>query len=170
MNTPVTTLRSIARLDRPGACRLAAMLCLLTVVTLGVGCMPTPFVDTERARQLAALPYPEAQEHGPEVDVLVQRERGRVRLINRSPHSFENVQLWLNQQYVVEVDTIAIGTDNRIALAWFINRYQEPFPTAGLLTPDRAETVSAAELYDPATQRRYRLTVMPEQRERLGER
>lgn len=150
-----------------------APLALGVVMIVGLlltGCATSTFVDDERARQLAALTYPEDASRTPDLDILVQRDGGRINLINRSAHRLTGMQLWINRQYVGEVDVIEIGTGNSFSLDRFINRYQEAFPTAGLLSPDRTEPVTSAELYDPDTEQRYRLTVMPERRDELGDR
>ncbi|MEX0655369.1 MAG: hypothetical protein WD534_05740 [Phycisphaeraceae bacterium] len=151
--------------------RTLGLLAALTVtLALLPACSTSTFVDTDRARHLAALPYPDDAERAPDRDILVQRDGGQIRIINRSAQPFDNVQLWVNRQYVAELDRIDIGTDNRVSLRGLVNRFQEAFPTAGPLTPDRTEPVTSAELYDPATGQRHRLTVMPEHREQLGER
>ncbi|MFA9477811.1 hypothetical protein ACERK3_05825 [Phycisphaerales bacterium AB-hyl4] len=143
---------------------------LLAVGLLLAGCSTSTFVDDERAQNLATLAYPDQAEHADDLDILVQRRGGRIQIINRSPEVLEDMQLWVNRQYVREISRIDIGVDNSFSLRHFINRYQEAFPTAGLLSPDRTEPVTSAELYDPETSQRYRLTVMPPRRDQLGQR
>lgn len=140
----------------------AAALGIATLAGPG-GCTAHRGVETEHARAMAVLSYPAEAERGEPLDVLVQRTRSRIRLINRTASSFEDMQLWVNQQYVTELDRVSIGERNVLHLEDFFNRYQEPFPTAWLLAPDRARPLVSAELYDPQREVRYPLTVLPPQ-------
>lgn len=136
---------------------LVALLCLSTLLPACAA-----HVDSERARELAALPYPEQSQVGPALDIVARTEGDSLRLINREPQSFRNVQLWLNRQYVRRIDRIAIGRSNRWSLTSFINRFREPFPIGGLLSPEDRRRVVLVELYDPEADVRYPLIAQPE--------
>ncbi len=108
---------------------------------------------------LAATPYPAEAEYGPDLDIVLVRRGRTLKLINREAEAFEDKLLWLNRKYVGYADRIEIGTGNRLDLDRFINQYQEPFPRAMLFRPDRDRPVVLAELYDPLTQLKNRITV-----------
>ncbi len=114
-------------------------------------------LEPEQVTQLAATPYPESAPLGDDLDILVVTHGRSLQLVNRTPRSYNNIQLWLNQQFVGNVETIAIGTDNSVNLLHFINRYHETYPAGSFLHPDRAFPVVKAEIYDPAAKVRHRL-------------
>lgn len=137
---------------------------LIVAGLLGLpGCaQDQPVLDDPTASALAALRYPGKSPHGPDLDIIVTREGSAIRLTNRTARSYEGMQLWLNQQYVHEPQQVAIGGNQDMQLATFINRHREPFPTGTFLQPDLARPVISAELYDPVGNVRYRLTVQPD--------
>jgi hypothetical protein len=101
-------------------------------------------------------PYPAQAELGADLDIVVSQAAGVVHLVNRTPKSYRNVQLWLNDQYGAKV-TVEIGPGNRFALTRFINEHAEHFPIAGILTPDKGFPILSCILFDPATGKRHRL-------------
>lgn len=121
-----------------------------------------PVLDDPTAQALAALRYPGLSEYGPDLDIVVTREGSHIKLTNRTATSYAGMQLWLNQQYVQQAETVEIGDNPQLHLATFVNRHREPFPTGTFLQPDRARRVISMELYDPAANVRYRLTVQPD--------
>ncbi len=152
MNAPIPRYRSL----------LSLVLIAVTFLTLP-GCeQDQPVLDDPTAKALAALRYPGLSEYGPDLDVIVTRSGSHVQLVNRTATSYPGMQLWLNQQYVQQAETIDIGDNPRVHLATFINRHREPFPTGTFLQPDRARRVISMELYDPTANIRYRLTVQPD--------
>jgi len=136
-----------------------AMLLLAMMLSLGCQADRATALDADTVDRLKRLPYPEDAEYGPDLDIVVTKSRSQAIVSNRTPRSYHRVELWLNRQYVQEIDTIDIGGGNRFALASFINHYGEPFPTPAFLRPDTGAPVILAELYDPATQLRNRLVV-----------
>lgn len=135
----------------------------VAVLMLPLGCeQPPPVVDGPTAEVLSALRYPGQSEYGPDLDIVVVREGSSITLTNRTARSYAGMQLWLNQQYVREVDQIEIGTNPDMALESLLNRHSESFPIGTFLQPDLARPVISAELYDPASNVRYRLTVQPD--------
>jgi hypothetical protein len=138
----------------PGAAAVVALLTLLA------GCQAGP--GDAAIERLSKLPYPETAPYGDDLDIIVVQESGKVQVANRTPDAYEHVQLWLNQQYVNEVDEVAIGARNELPLAGFINYYKESFPRGEFLRPRRAAKVVLAEIYNPTTEQRHRLVVQPE--------
>jgi hypothetical protein len=142
---------------------------LLTLLLLAVGLVSLagcsqdlPTHDDPTAQALAALRYPGTSPHGPDLDIMVTRRGHSISLTNRTAKHYDGMQLWLNQQYVQETGTVAIGGNPGLHLSLFINGHREPFPIGTFLQPDIARPVISAELYDPVGNVRYRLTVQPD--------
>jgi hypothetical protein len=151
--------------------RYALVVGLLVIVGPLGGCAALfgPKADPKLAAELSKLAYPKDAPLGPDLDVLVVRTGGALELVNRTPSTYRNMQVWLNQQYVARIDAVQIGSPeglgaaasrNRLDLARFINLHGEPFPTGGLLAPEKSFPVVLAELFDPATGKRHRLLVV----------
>ncbi|MFP4145675.1 MAG: hypothetical protein ACLFV3_11085 [Phycisphaeraceae bacterium] len=127
-----------------------------------VGCADrTPALSDELVRELAELSWPEDAQLGPALELTAARDDDAVEIANRSEQEFSDVQLWLNRQYVRPLPGFAPGERRRFRLDTFVNSFREPFPTGGLLTPEKARPVLMAHLYDPATDTLYPLTVLP---------
>ncbi|MGB0767168.1 MAG: hypothetical protein ACPGYV_05620 [Phycisphaeraceae bacterium] len=141
----------------------ALLIPLAAVVCLAVGCSALRDTDAppQTVKRLAALDYPQDAPHGPDLDILLVRSGGQVRLVNRTPTSYAGMQLWLNRQYVRDSGSVQIGTDNLRDLTDFINLYEEPYPVGTFLNPDQTAPLVLAEFYDPRTNIRHRLLVRP---------
>jgi hypothetical protein len=155
-----TLLKRKGRLMRwfgPMSClALSLALCL-------VGCAEPRLRTGQQYRaELARLSYPGDAKTGRDLPIEAVREDNHLRLANTTPRVYNDVQLWLNEQYVQEIDRIAIGAENRYRLSRFVNRHGERFPLPGLLAPRKTQPVVRAELYNPQTQRLHRLTVQPD--------
>lgn len=139
------------------------LLLLLLSVLLAAGC--STLRDTSASPQtvdrLAKLDYPEDAAHGPDLDILLVRSGGQVRLVNRTAYNYAGMQLWLNRQWVADSGTVVIGTDNLRELTDFINRFKEPYPVGTLLNPDQTQPLVLAEFYNPVDKVRHRLVVRP---------
>ncbi|MCE9590520.1 MAG: hypothetical protein K8S99_08355 [Planctomycetes bacterium] len=133
--------------------------CVLLLLLLGVGACSNQQLKDPRSVELAKMTYPEEAQPGDDMDIVVERKGGSIRLTNRTPAAYEKCVIWLNQQYVSPVDKLTIGAENKLSLHQFINRWREPFPVGGLLTPDKGYPVVLAELIDPATGKKHRLLV-----------
>lgn len=138
--------------------RTLVLLIALSSMT-AVGCATDqPTIATEKVASLASMDYPLNAKNVENLDIIVRRKGTHVALTNRTANNYENMYLWLNQMYVAEPVTVAIGPDNRYDLRTFVSEHRRSFPIAGFLAPDKAFPVVLAELYDPATDTRYRLT------------
>lgn len=136
---------------------IAAPLMVLT------GCQQAPpVVDGTTAEILSGLRYPGQTDYGPDLDIIIVREGTSIRMTNRTPRSYVGMHLWLNQQYVRLIEKVEIGANKSIPLPSLINRHRESFPIGSFFQPDKARPVISAELYDPAANIRYRLTVHPD--------
>ena len=136
--------------------KVCAML-LIPLLLLGCSAWNVAALEPQEVRRLAKLPYPAHVPLGEDLDILVLVDGRKMQLVNRTPRSYRQVQLWLNQQYVGQVGGIAIGTKNYVNLQHFVNRYQELYPAGSFLHPERAFPVVQAEILDPAGPTRHRL-------------
>lgn len=136
--------------------RLVGVFMLVAVVVL-LGCHRHERIETPRAEALAELRYPADAEVGPSLDVLAETWRHELHLINRTARTYRDMQLWLNREYVREVERVRIGEGNYFDLRSFVNRWQEPYPIGWLLAPERRLELVHAELYDPEANVRYPL-------------
>jgi hypothetical protein len=140
---------------------------LAAALLLSVGCTPPASIGQRQERvRYAQLDYPAQAEYGPDLDIVVRREGKQIALINRTADRYTDARVWLNQQFVRDLARVEIGPDNRFDLSRWTNQHREPFPVGTLLAPDTAEPVVLAELLDPATGLRHRLTVWPDETER----
>jgi len=111
------------------------------------------------AARLAPLDYPQDAELGEDLDVIVRQRGNTLFLTNRTARPRVNQQLWLNQQWVGQPPTIPVGGTVTMELSRFVNDYGETFPLETFLTPEKGQAVVLAELFDPRSEQRHRLTV-----------
>jgi hypothetical protein len=133
---------------------------IILLAALG-GCGSTA-AEKRTTAELAKLPYPKSAAIGDDLEVIVEQSRTTVKLTNITPHSFHNVQVWLNQQYVTPVKSIPLGVGGKsteLDLERFIDSHGRSYPVGGILSPDKGFPVVLAEIFDPATGRRHRLVV-----------
>lgn len=151
----------VGDMGRDDGYHMRTVICIFTVVcaTWQVGCTNPRIITAANPDRLAATAYPGRAERGDDLDILVIRQGWNIQLINRTPHHYRDVQVWLNQQYVGDMKRIQIGTQNRTALSNFVNQYREPYPVGGILSPGQGYPLVHAELFDPATTKRHRLLV-----------
>ena len=116
-------------------------------------------VEPGEVEDLSRIPYPEDAPRGPDLDVVVVTRNASIELVNRTASNYENVRIWINEQYVSPEVDVAIGKGNRIDLRKCINSLEEPFPIGTLLAPDKARPVILAEMYQPSLGLRRRLLV-----------
>lgn len=151
--------RLSAHLNRPvRRSGLTISCCVLLLGALG-GCQITDMPDLGLDRifgfnplETAVKPeprvYPAEAPIGAPVDIEVVRQRDHLLLRNRSAHSYENVQVWLNQGFGHTVESIPIGPGTPLTLTDFVNEHGETYPIAGFMAPERSRPVIAAALFE----------------------
>ena len=133
---------------------------VIVMLLMMIGCHHRRVQEMDAApKALHLFPYPSNVQFAGDLDVVARRDGGTLRLVNRTPRPYENVQLWLNQEYVALLKRIDIGPDNQFDLSQFINEYGEIYPIGGLLTPEKTRPVVLAEMFEPAGRTRHRLLV-----------
>ncbi len=145
--------------------RLIALLVLMSALasltacnTVGLGRAP----EHARIEQLSKLIYPKDSDRGQDLDILVVRRGASLTFVNRTPRVYNDVEIWLNQQYVNTLGKIEIGQPGQNTdynLAAFYNRHAEHYPIGSFLTPEKNMKLLVAELFDPATGLRHHLLV-----------
>lgn len=173
----LATPTSAARVSAP------ALIVALTMMAVLAGCqadesplaealrvdrvfLGLPAVSPAERERLSGLTYPVPEDPAARAalersDIVVRREGGSIRLLNRTIRGYENVRLWLNEQYVGEVARVDIGVNEPLDLRTFINEHGEHFPIAQWLKPDLADKSIHAAMHDPQTGRVWVLTVQP---------
>lgn len=92
-------------------------------------------------------PYPDDSPIGAAYDIEIVADKGRViRIDNRTVNRYENVELWLNQQYAGRLPSIEVGANEPVALNGFINEHGEPYPIARFLANDKFKPLVSADL------------------------
>ncbi|MCC6680541.1 MAG: hypothetical protein IT445_06520 [Phycisphaeraceae bacterium] len=145
--------------------RTATVACSLLLL-FSAGCVSTtPTLPPPRVAELSAMIYPAEGKWGDDLDIVAVRRGPELRLVNRTPRTYDGVTLWFNQQYVHPMQQIVIGTDNVIDLRQSVDRHGRCYPVGSFLKPDQSLLLVQVELIDPTTNLRHRLTVQPQPRE-----
>ena len=98
--------------------------------------------DPERATRQ----YPAWLPQGETIDAQVLPDGDSIVVVNSTPRDFRDVDLWLNQRYVVSVDRIAPGENKRIPIDDFWDiRGEGPNP-GGLLRYFRPTPVRLVQI------------------------
>lgn len=118
--------------------------------------------DPKLAGELAQLVYPADAALGNDLDIVLVRNGRHIELVNRTATVPGPAELWLNQQYVGAINSVAIGRGNQFDLIKFINEHGEAYPVGAVLQPDKSFPIVLAELFDPKTGLRHRLLVREE--------
>lgn len=105
-----------------------------------VGCHPGYL--PERATRA----YPDEIGRGRTVDIQVFRDGQTMTLVNATPVSYENVDLWLNRRYVRHVEAIPAGQTVKLSLWEFFDERGERFNAGGLLRTDDPTLLRLAEI------------------------
>jgi hypothetical protein len=143
----------------PSIARLIALLSAALLLT-GCGVFVQPHPDPKLAAELSRFTYPKDAPLGSDLDIqLVRTGREHFQLINRMARSYPPSKVWINREYVGELDTIKIGPDNYYDLKRFINKHGELYQVGALLQPEKSYPIVLAEYIDPATGKRCRMVV-----------
>lgn len=131
---------------RPTAMRsVTPLLALGLVAAMFGGCNAVKHVLTSAVptgvRTTDAEPrhFPDAMPRGVDYDIEVVRlNRKQIRFDNRTALAYENVTVWVNEQYGDEIESIPIGRSGAVNLSRFINQHGETFAIGSLLAPEKA--------------------------------
>ena len=115
--------------------------------------------NPKNVETLSKMRFPKAAPIGDDKDIVVLRDGRSIELVNRTASNYRDLYLWLNRRYVAQIESIRIGTGNRVQLSQFIDQHRQSFPVGALLAPDKARPLVSADLFDQTTGRRHRLVV-----------
>ncbi len=82
---------------------------LLLVGALALAGCAVQSPDPKFLAQMAAMVYPKDAPLGEDYDIVVTQKGDSIKLNNRTPLAYTDVQIWLNQEYVRTIKEIRIG-------------------------------------------------------------
>jgi hypothetical protein len=89
------------------------------------GCSGRRYVASQATR-----PYPAQLGQGGIVDVQVFRDGGDLILVNATPQSFSDFDIWVNRRYMLHLDRLEAGETRRLWFGDFFDEWGET-PVAG---------------------------------------
>ena len=102
---------------------MTAALCLAAIAHSG--CSGKKY-DPSRATR----PYPQQLDQGTMVKVQVFRDGGELIIVNASPQSFNDLDIWVNRQYMLHLDRLEVGETRTLWFGDFFDQWGET-PVAG---------------------------------------
>jgi hypothetical protein len=100
--------------------------------------------------ELATQPYPRDRHTTNTLDMQVFRRGTDMEIVNSTAHSYRNINLWVNQRYVLPIESLAAGETKRVSLWDFFDEYGERFYAGGFFrsypaTPLRLVQIETAD-------------------------
>lgn len=114
---------------------------VFVLMALALGCEALQYDLTKATR-----PYPIDLRRAEAVDIQVFREGNSLEIINSTPHSYRDFDLWINQRYVRHVELMAAGELIRLSLEEFYDERGEVFNAGGLLRTQEPMPVRLIEM------------------------
>jgi len=138
MQAMQATTRTQPRRAEPvtGRTQIGPMLLVALVVVGLAGCGGRRYEPSRATR-----PYPEELGQGSMITVQVFRDAGDLIIVNASPQSFEEVDVWVNHRYMLQIDRLAAGETRRVWFGDFFDQWGET-PVAGGFFRTEAPTPS----------------------------
>jgi hypothetical protein len=98
----------------------------------------------------ATQPYPQEAHSTSTVDMQVFRRDTIIEIINSTPRSYSDFDLWINQRYVQHVDSLTAGQSITLSLWDFYDEYGDRFNAGGFFraytpTPVRLVQIHPAQ-------------------------
>jgi hypothetical protein len=119
--------------------RLFATVCLL--LALALGCERVRFDPAKATR-----PYPYDLHQDAVIDIQVFRDGPRIEIVNSTPRSYRDFDLWINQRYVRHVDGLAAGETLRMSLWDFYDERGDRFSAGGFWRTEEPTPVRLVEI------------------------
>ncbi len=94
----------------------------------------------------ATRAYPDDLHQPKAIDIQVFRDGTSIEIVNSTPHSYRDFDLWINQRYVVRVDSMLAGETIRLSLREFYDRWGEAFGAGGFLRTVEPTPVRLVEM------------------------
>ena len=132
-------LHSVKYKQHIGALAAIGVKALLAVAL--AGCSRQIF-DPARATR----PYPSHLHQAISVDIQVFRDDEQIELINATPHSYRDFDLWINQRYVLHVDELPSGGSISLSLWDFYDERGERVNAGGFWRTEKPTPVRLVEI------------------------
>lgn len=137
----------------------ARLLGLITSLAFLGGCAPSLY-HPERATRAYPLDL-----HRPQsVDIQVFRDDTSITLVNATPNSYENFDLWINQRFVHSVESLKAGETITISLWDFYDERGDQFNAGGLFRTREPMPVRLVEIQRGEDQPLVGLITIPSER------
>lgn len=118
---------------------------LVTAAALN-GCVQTMYDPA-----LATRAYPRELHAVKTVDMQVFRRDTDLEIVNTTPHSYSNFDLWINQRYVKHVDALPAGESITLSLWEFFDEHGDRFNAGGFFRSYEPTPVRLVQIQpDPA--------------------
>lgn len=95
---------------------------------------------------LATRPYPVALDQDRVVDIQVFRDGADLIVVNASPQSFTDFDLWVNRRYMLHVESLAAGQSGRFNFGDFFDRWGESPIAGGFFRTERPTPIVLVQL------------------------
>ncbi len=115
------------------------MVCLL--ILLAAGCERVWYAPAKATR-----PYPHHLHKANAIDMQVFREGDALQIVNSTPRSYRDFDLWINQRYVRRVDVLLVGDTVQISLWDFYDQWGEAFNAGGFWRTDEPMPVRLVQM------------------------
>ncbi len=110
-------------------------------LTAAAGCAK-PLYDPSRATR----PYPHELHTTNLIDIQVFRDDQDIELVNATPHTYSNVEVWINQRFVRHVEVIPAGETIRLSLWDFFDERGERVNAGGFWRTQEPTPVRLVQL------------------------
>lgn len=96
-----------------------------------------------------AQSFPEGARQSRSLDVQVFRRTTSLSLTNTSTRTFGPSRVWLNKQFSLPIDGLAVGQTLDLDLRDFLNEHSESFRAGGFFAIDRPKQIAIVQLETP---------------------
>ncbi len=110
-------------------------------MTAAAGCAK-PLYNASRATR----PYPHELHTTNLIDIQVFRDDQDIELVNATPHTYSNVDVWINQRFVRHVEAIPAGETIRLSLWDFFDERGERVNAGGIWRTQEPTPVRLVQL------------------------